>query len=948
MNNLSRKNPSRKTGMRFTGQRLARMSRAGLSLVIAIAAALPASVLFQISPAGAMIPPASTGGFTGVTPFRLLDTRNFGSGPCLSGERSLAVAGVIGSDVPSDAAAVALNVTVVNPAGSGFVTVWPAGVSRPTASSLNYSAGEVVPNNVIVAVGGFAAVTLYANSGCPHIVVDVVGWFAAGSPEAGGLTGITPDRLLDTRSSGKGPCITNTRSLQVAGVPFTEVPGDAAAVALNVTVISPNIPGYLTVFPTGAIRPTASTLNYSTNQVIANGTVVKVGTDGFISLFASGGCPNVVVDVVGWFTPGTPTIAGGFFGVNPYRLLDSRNAGQVPCVGGTRTYHLTAAGVDGSAVPSESRAVALNVTVTGPGGAGYITVSPTGSVRPTASNLNYVAGQTVPNGVLVKVGASQSVDIFASGGCPDLIVDVVGGFAASPLDLVAGCTASDLLVSACSTFIQTSIAPPNREIGEVDGPSSVSADGRYVAFAAGATTQIFRRDLYTGITTLVSHSPEGALGDDSSFTPAISADGRYIAFASDASNLQSIEKVSILTEIYRWDATTEFVARIEKGADGLDPNGDALSPSISDDGNRIEFLSDADNFVLSSPYYNYALVADAFVIDVASGTTILASRTPLTISPPDGVDSAVISGDGRFVAYETADPLAGYDTNQASDIYRRELATNEWEWVTRRPTGGPSTEGATEPSISRDGGLIAFTSISPEFDINSSDTTLTKDIFMRDMSSTSITRVSVRPNGFVLNGDSYSSRISASGRMVAYLTDATNAVASDTTGKTDLVVRDRTRGINTRASVAPNLSESSATIDSPVLSADGKYAGWGTASSYATSDTDNAQDSFLRFLASDISLSSISPTTFALNSVMTVTLTGVGFADDVLAVVDGEGVSISNVVVNADGTSLTFTLALSAVDSIGRHDIWVRNPGGASWSAAGAAAVGRTGLLRVG
>jgi len=934
--------------MRLRGQRLAGMSRGVLSLVIAVAAALPAAALLQASPVAAAIPPASTGGFTGVSPFRLLDTRNFGSGPCLSGERSLVVAGVIGSDVPSDAAAVALNVTVINPAGSGFVTVWPAGVSRPTASSVNYSAGEVVPNNVIVSVGGFGAVTLYANAGCPQMVVDVVGWFAAGSPAQGGLTGITPDRLLDTRSPGKGPCISTTRDLQVAGVPFTEVPADAAAVALNVTVITPNIPGYLTVFPAGAIRPTASTLNYSTNQVVANGTVVKVGSSGSISLFASGGCPNVVVDVVGWFAPGTPTSAGGFFGVNPYRLLDSRNAGQVPCVGGTRTYRLTAAGVDGSAVPSESRALALNVTVTGPAGAGYITVYPTGALRPTASNLNYVAGQTVPNGVLVKVGSSQSVDIFASGGCPDLIVDVVGGFAASPLDIVAGCTASDLLVSACSTFIQSSIAPPSTEIGAVDGASSVSADGRYVAFAAGTTSQVFRRDLFTGATTLVSHAPDGSLGDDSSYTPAISADGRYVAFTSDASNLQLAEKTTFNTEIYRWDATSNTVLRIETGIGGEEANGDVWSPSISDDGNRIAFLSDTDNFLVSPPYLNYALISDAFVIDVTSGTTILASRTPLTISPPDGVDSAVISGDGRFVAYETVDPLAGYDTNEASDIYRRDLSNNDWVWVTRRPTGGPSAAGATQPTISRDGGLIAFSSTSAEFDLNVSDTNSTQDIFLRDMSSASITRVNVAPNGFILNGDSYNPRISASGRMVAYLTDATNAVPSDTAGRTDLVVRDRTRGTNTRANVAINLSESSAFIDSPVLSADGKYAGWNTASSYAPGDADNAQDSFLRFVGSNISLSSVSPTSFSTSSAPTVTLTGVGFADDALPVVDGQGVSISNVVVNAEGTSLTFTLALSAADSIGRHDIWARNPGGASWSAAGAAAVGRTGLLRVG
>ena len=936
--------------MSMKGRRSARLARAVLSLALALTALLPAPALLyisQISPAGAAILPATAGGFTGVTPFRLLDTRNFGSGPCLSVERPLGVAGVIGSDVPANAAAVALNVTVINPSGSGFVTVWPVGVPRPTASSVNYSAGQVVPNNVIVAVGGFSAVNLYANAGCPHMVVDVVGWFAPGSPSAGGLTGITPERLLDTRDPGKGPCIPGTRTLQVAGVPFTEVPSGAAAVALNVTVITPNIPGYLTVFPTGSLRPTASTLNYSANQVVANGTVVKVGTSGSISMFASGGCPNVVVDVVGWFAPGTPTSAGGFFGVNPYRLLDSRTAGQVPCVGGTRTYRLATAGVDGSAVPSESRAVALNVTVTGPAGAGYITVFPTGSLRPTASNLNYVAGQTVPNGVLIKVGSSQSVDIFASGGCPDLIVDVVGGFAASPLDIVSGCTASDLLVSACSTFIQSSIAPPSTAIGAVEGASSVSADGRYVAFAAGTTAQIFRRDLLTGVTSLVSHSPDGALGNDSSYTPAISADGRYVAFASDALNLQVVEKITFNTEIFRWDANTDTVLRLEIGIDGLEANGDAWSPSISDDGNRIAFLSDADNFLVSPPYLNYALMADVFVIDVTTATTIIASRTPLIISPPDGADSAVISGDGNFVVYETADPLATYDTNQASDIYRRELATNNWEWVTRRPLGGPSTAGATQPAISRDGAFIAFTSISAEFDSNTSDITPTQDIFVRDMSTTGISRVSVAPNGLILNGDSYTPLISASGAKVAYLTDATNAVPSDNAGIADLIVRDRIRVTNTRASVGPNLIESSALIESPVLSADGKYAGWTTASSYTSSDTDNAPDSFLRFLASDLSLASISQTSFATNSATTVTLVGSGFADDALPVVNGEGVSISNIVVNAEGTSLTFTLTLSALDSIGRHDIWVQNPGGVSWPAAGAAPVGRTGLILV-
>ena len=117
---------------------------------------------------------AAPGSFGGISPTRALDTRT--TGPCVgTAGRSLTLAGSFG--VPADASAVSLNVTVVSPAGGGFLTVWPAGQGRPLASNLNFTAGQVVPNMVQVKLGAGGAIQLYANNGCPNVVVDVAGYY---------------------------------------------------------------------------------------------------------------------------------------------------------------------------------------------------------------------------------------------------------------------------------------------------------------------------------------------------------------------------------------------------------------------------------------------------------------------------------------------------------------------------------------------------------------------------------------------------------------------------------------------------------------------------------------------------------------------------------------------------------------------------------------------------
>jgi hypothetical protein len=221
-------------------------------------------------------------------------------------------------------------------------------------------------------------------------------------------------------------------SLQVAGqggVPSSGV----SAVVLNVTVAGSTSSGYVTVYADGEDRPTASNLNYVTGQVVPNLVIAPVGADGKVDLYnGSSGLVALVADVAGYYVSGATTAPGTFVSLPPSRVLDTRSgvgvaAGPVAPFG---TVSLQVAGVGG--VPSTGvSAVVLNVTVAGSTTGGYVTVYADGDTRPTASNLNYVTGQVVPNLVIAPVGADGKVDFYAgSSGLTALVADVAGYYVA--------------------------------------------------------------------------------------------------------------------------------------------------------------------------------------------------------------------------------------------------------------------------------------------------------------------------------------------------------------------------------------------------------------------------------------------------------------------------------------------------------------------------------------
>ncbi|MEP7193083.1 MAG: peroxidase family protein, partial [Actinomycetota bacterium] len=249
------------------------------------------------APSNEVKPRLDGAGFTGITPRRVMDTRlgvgvtgKVGSGRAVS----LTIPGL-----PAGTTAVALNVTVVNPTASSYLTVYPAGVVRPVTSNLNFTKGQIIPNMVIVAVSPGGDVTFYNGAGTVDVIADLSGYF---TPTAhAGFTGVTPGRVMDTRLGagvvgkvGAGGAVT----LTIPGLP-----AGTTAVALNVTAVSPTASSYLTVYPADAVRPVTSNLNFTTGQTVPNLVIVAVSPGGDVTFYNNAGTVDVIADLSGYFTP---------------------------------------------------------------------------------------------------------------------------------------------------------------------------------------------------------------------------------------------------------------------------------------------------------------------------------------------------------------------------------------------------------------------------------------------------------------------------------------------------------------------------------------------------------------------------------------------------------------------------------------------------------------------
>ena len=381
-------------------------------------------------------PPPVGARYNALTPARILDTRS-GNGalaaPVGAGSTlDLQVTGRGG--VPAGGvSSVVLNVTVTQPSAAGSLTAFSTGEARPVGANLSFAANQTVPNLVVVKVGTGGKVSLFNAAGTAHVLADVAGWYDTGVATSGSrYASLTPARVLDTRSGNGAPAAplgpNATVDLQVAGRNGVPAAG-VSAVVLNVTVTQPSATSFLTVFPTGQIRPGASNLNFVANQTVPNLVVAKVGTGGKVSLYNALGTAHVLADVAGWYDTGTATSGARYTPLTSSRLLDTRSGIGAPAaaIGPNAGLDLQVTGRGGVPASGVSAAV-LSVTVTQPSATTFLTVFPTGQIRPGASNLNVVANQSATNVVVAKVGTGGKVSVFNALGTVQVIVDVVGWY----------------------------------------------------------------------------------------------------------------------------------------------------------------------------------------------------------------------------------------------------------------------------------------------------------------------------------------------------------------------------------------------------------------------------------------------------------------------------------------------------------------------------------------
>jgi hypothetical protein len=331
---------------------------------------------------------------------------------------------------------------------------------------------------------------------------------------------------------------------------------------------------------------------------------------------------------------------------------------------------------------------------------------------------------------------------------------------------------------------------------QANGPSNfacISADGRFVAFDSLASNlvpgdtngkrDVFVRDRLAETTERVSVSSTGQQGNAQSQEywgdrPAISADGRLVAFDSSATNLVAGDTNNEL-DVFVRDRSVGTTERVSVNSDGTQRNYRSRSPVMSGDGRYVAFES-------------YAI----FVRDRVAGTTEQVDVTT-TGQPAEGISGAPgMNATGRFVGFEHIGQGLVPVSVGGTQVYLRDLAAQTTELVSVSTSGEPMEWGPGSsccgmgPAISADGRFVAF-DVPPEVsNMVPGDVNEAADICVRDRANGTTDLVSASSEGLLGNGHSWGPSISADGRFVAFASDARNLVLADTNDKMDIFLAD--------------------------------------------------------------------------------------------------------------------------------------------------------------
>jgi Tol biopolymer transport system component len=387
-----------------------------------------------------------------------------------------------------------------------------------------------------------------------------------------------------------------------------------------------------------------------------------------------------------------------------------------------------------------------------------------------------------------------------------------------------------------------------------DGESaypSLSADGRVVAFRCMATNLVpgdtngvndaCIREWNGNLTELASVDTNEILADGYSEPPRLSGDGRYVVFESEATNL-SPGDTNGKRDIFIRDRTNGTTARVSLGSAGAQATDHCIDPAISADARYVAFASAASNLVSGDTNGT----SDVFVRDLLSGVTERVSVSTTGAQASGSSTQPSISGDGRYVVFTSAATnLVAGDTNGVVDIFLRDRVGGSTQRISVSVAGVEGNGGSELPTISADGMSVAFASVASN--LISWDTNGFRDIYYRAWQNNYNELVSASTNSALGNAASNFAEISADGRFVAFQSAATNLVAGDTNGATDVFVRNRSVGTTERASLSSSGAEANNSSDGAAISADGRFVAFRSyASNLVAGDTNTVADVFLR------------------------------------------------------------------------------------------------------
>lgn len=392
----------------------------------------------------------------------------------------------------------------------------------------------------------------------------------------------------------------------------------------------------------------------------------------------------------------------------------------------------------------------------------------------------------------------------------------------------------------------------------IDGPSNavalypeLTADGRYVVYQSDASNLVvgdtngqadcFLFDTVEQTTRRVSVATGGAQADAGGLEPVISLDNRWIAFFSFSSNLVATPDTNGVHDIYLHHVPTGVTTRVSLGLGGAQTNGGSRYPVLSGDGRYLAYESAASNLVPGDTNG----VRDVFLYDRVTGsTTRISTAAGGAQADGESVDSFV-SPDGRYVAFEsTATNLVPGDTNGKRDVFVKDVQTGAIYRASVDSSGAQGNGDSQDCAISDQGLLVTFSSLAT--DLVGGDANGYEDIFVHDSTTGVTERINMSNGGMQAHVGGYTPFIDPSGSFVCYASLASNLVEGDSNSQADVFVRDLSAGTTERVSLGSLGQQGFGECFYPGMNTGGRYVVYDSAAdNLVLGDTNGERDIFL-------------------------------------------------------------------------------------------------------